>query len=213
VWQPKITLNIAPEQQAAMHGRHPKDQIILHETVSPNSPGTGDIRGVSAYLGKTRHDGVLYGIHGIVDGEGNKAWALDLGDAVFYHCSSTGTKGSGYANSRGIGIEQISDAPMLATVEARKEWWDNHKKLQEAVAEIVAWQCHIRRIPLRASNGAEPGVTTHWDVSRIYGVEGGPVYPDHGGGHWDCWPRPSGGHYPVFDVVLAAQRITKQHYG
>src|SRR5580765_1791748 len=94
---PHIDVNIGPEQRDAMHGRHNKDQIILHETVSYNQAGLVDIRGTSNFLGRTRHDGVLYGIHGITDAEGHKGWANGYGDANFYHCASSGLKGSGSA--------------------------------------------------------------------------------------------------------------------
>ena len=184
-----------------MHGRHIKDQIILHETVSPNQPGLADIRATSYFLGHVRHDGVLYGIHGITDADGNIAWANGYGDAIFYHCASSGLKGNGSANYRGIGIEQIS--PVAGDRETRIKWWDNHKTLLDATAELVAWQAALRHIPLVYSDGTKPGVTTHWSVSHAYAV------PD---GHWDCWPRQEGGHYPVFDVILKAKSIAKTKY-
>jgi N-acetylmuramoyl-L-alanine amidase len=203
-WKPRIDVDISADQKGASHGRGEKDQIILHETVSRNAPGTGDIRNTSYFLGNARHDGVRYGIHGITDGEGHKAWANRYGTAIFYHCSSSGSKGQGTANTRGIGIEQISDAPLLATRALRIAWWDNHKKLQTATAELIAWQSHLKGFPLDYSDGTAPGITTHWSVSQAYGVPGG---------HWDCFPRHLGGHFPAFDVILEARAIAKKHYG
>ena len=77
------------------HGRHPKDLIVLHETVSHDVPGLSDIMGVEQYLAAKD-----YGIHGCVDKEGNIAWAYGLGNAIFWQC--------GGVNERSVGIEQVS---------------------------------------------------------------------------------------------------------
>jgi hypothetical protein len=167
-----------------MHGRHPKDMIVLHETVSGDIPGWGDINGVADYL--ARKD---YGIHGLTDYEGRIAWARGLGDAIFWQC--------GGVNERSIGIEQVSRVMLQAPTSAlRREIWAARLAEIRATAKLTAAISRARGIPLVYSNGLRPGVTSHWDVSQHFAASEG---------HTDCWPVHKGGYYPILTVIRLAK--------
>lgn len=179
-----------------VHGTSDKDLLVLHETVSPDIKGMGDINGVVAYLDK-----IGYGIHGMVDKEGHKAWAYGLGEAIFYH--------AGGVNTRSCGIELVSLIP--AMIEKRiitKEqgwnmWLDRRAQLVSTAQMISAWHnTDPRRRPLKRSNGNQPGVCSHWDVSQRH---------TESLGHWDCQPHDKGGHFPLGHVIEMAQGYA--HYG
>lgn len=187
-----IDYNMALAQKDNVHGKADKDQIVLHETISPNYAGLGDIRAVSDYL-----DIKDYGIHGITDAEGHIAWALGLGTAIFYHTDSSGSKGNGYVNTRAIGIEQISRIPLNYKDNAsRLRAWLLMDKELRATAKLIAAASRAHDIPLVTSDGSDPGVTTHWLVTKTFGVEGG---------HTDCWPVNNGGYYPLSKVIQYAR--------
>lgn len=191
----RINYNMAAAQADNVHGRHKKDMIVLHETVSANYPGLGDVRSISQYL-----DEKDYGMHGITDADGNIAYAVDLGTAIFYHTDSSGTKGNGSVNSRGIGIEQISRVMLDHKTNAKRlQVWLGMQKEIEATAKLMAAISRAHKIPLKTSDGSTPGVTTHWSVTQRYGVQGG---------HTDCWPVNNGGYYPLTWVIQRA----KFHY-
>jgi hypothetical protein len=192
-------MNIGPAQADNVHGRSDKELIVLHETVSPDYPGWKDVTSISDYL-----DNKDYGIHGIVDLEGHIAWAYGYGNAVFYHTDSSGTKGSGKVNTRGIGIELISRV-MLAESDNTKRWklwWARNKEI-DAAAQLVAWASRVHEIPLVVSDGSRPGITTHWQVTQKYGVTGG---------HWDCYPRHLGGYFPLLRTVERAKYFRSRGY-
>lgn len=183
---------MALAQKDNVHGRADKDMIVLHETVSPNYAGLADIKATSDYL-----DIKDYGIHGITDAEGHIAWALGLGNAIFYHTDSSGTKGNGMVNSRAIGIEQVSRVML--------NFPDNYSRLQQwllldkelrATAKLIACASKAHDIPLVTSDGSDPGITTHWLVTKTFGVQGG---------HTDCWPVNNGGYYPLSKVIQYAK--------
>lgn len=178
-------LNTAPLMRPHVHGRHPKDLIVLHETVSPNVPGLSDILAVAGYLAKKD-----YGIHGMTDNDGNVAWAVGLGNAVFWQC--------GGVNARSIGIEQVSNVMTAATSnEARLLLWKAMAKEIDATARLLA-QIHLSwGIPLVYSDGDHPGVTTHWSVSQHH---------PESEGHTDCWPVHLGGYYPALEVIARAKK-------
>lgn len=185
-------LNIGPDQADNVHGRANKDLIVLHETVSPDYVGWSDVKQTSEYL-----DNKDYGIHGIVDKEGNVAWAYGQGEAVFYHTASSGTKGNGFVNTRGIGIEEVSNI-MLKVPDNQKrwEWWWNRVAQIEATAKLIAWVADVHEIPLVVSDGSKPGITTHWQVTQRFGVSGG---------HVDAWPRHLGGYFPLLRTIERAK--------
>lgn len=187
----KINLNISSQQKDNVHGHHPKSLIVWHETVSLNYRGLGDILSVSEYLDKLN-----YGIHGITDNDGNIAWALGLGDAIFYHTQS----GSGNVNSRGIGIELVSRVMLdyKDRTDRIKAWLRMDKELN-ATAKLSAAVARAHKIPLVDSNGLTPGITTHWEVTKTYGITGG---------HVDCWPSHLGGYFPKRTLIA----LTKQYY-
>jgi hypothetical protein len=169
---PLGVLNTAPLMRPHVHGRHPKDLVVLHETVSANVKGLSDIVAVETYLAQKD-----YGIHGMTDNDGNIAWALGLGDAVFWQ--------AGGVNGRSIGIEQVSDVMVKNTTNTARK---------ALVAEInAAWG-----IPLRYSDGDQPGVTTHWSVSQHH---------PESEGHTDCFPVHLGGYYPALEVIARAKVI------
>lgn len=181
--------NIAPLTAAHAHGRHAKDLVVLHETVSPNVVGLVDELAVVNYL-----DGRDYGIHGVTDADGNICWSLGLGDAVFWQ--------AGGVNERSIGIEQVSNVMLQASSNAeRQQIWhemtpDNMKRELLATAQLLAQIHHSWNIPLIYSDGDHPGVTTHWSVSQHH---------PESQGHTDCWPVHLGGYYPALEVILLAR--------
>ena len=185
--------DIAGVQRDNVHGWHSKIGAVIHETVSPNYPGWGDIISVSQYL-----DNKDYGIHGIVDNEGHIGWAMGLGKAIFYHTSSTGTKGQGAANSNFVGIELVSSVPMLGSRAARIKAWAAMNPEINAAAKLLACLSRTHGFPLSDNPGNTrlPGVTTHWEVSHYYNVP-------HG--HWDCWPQHRGGHFPKRLLIQRAK--------
>jgi len=177
-------LNTAPyyiRHPEVVHGRHQKDMIALHETVSPDIIGLSDIQGVERYLTE-----IGYGIHGMTDNEGYIAWARGYGNAVLYHC--------GGVNERSIGIEQVARTPKDSPTS--KAYWDGRKKELRATAKLCAAIHNTWGIQLRFSNGDSPGVTSHWNVSQ--------TYPESQG-HWDCHPVHQGGYYPILYVIQLAR--------
>lgn len=197
----RVDLDIAAEQSDNVHGVAGKDMIVLHETVSPQRPESlADIRAVSHFL-----DVENYGIHGIVDNDGYIAWARGEWKAVFYHTASLGHAGNGRVNQRAIGIEQISRVMLDYTSQA-KRWqaWLNMKPELHACAKLIAAICNTHpTIPLVASSGRTPGITTHWEVTQQFQVPGG---------HTDCWPHHLGGYYPKNLLLTLAARYKALGY-
>lgn len=175
------TAYIYVQHPNAVHGRHGKDMIVLHETISSDIPGLADIKGVENYLANKE-----FGIHGMTDKEGNIAWAHGFGNAVFWHC--------GGVNERSIGIEQVSFPP--SNVQEAKAYWAGRSKQIRATAKLVAAIANTWKIPLRYSGGDAPGVTSHWSVSKIYPASQG---------HTDCYPIHLGGYYPAIKVIQMAK--------
>ena len=193
---PKLNyMNIAEVQKDNVHGKHDKDMVVLHETISPNYEGWSDIIANSEYL-----DSINYGIHGITDGDGNIAWSLGLGTAIFYHTASSGSRGDGNVNTRSIGIEQVSRVPLdySSNADRRLAWLRLDKELT-ATAKLIAAIARAHDVPLITSTGRDPGITTHWLVTQTFGVAGG---------HTDCWPVNNGGYYPLSEVIKRA----RMHY-
>jgi hypothetical protein len=185
-------MNIGPEQADNCHGRHDKDMIVLHETVSSDAAGWGDIKSISSYL-----DNKDYGIHGIVDKEGHVAWAYQDGTCIFYHAASKGSRGNGLVNTRSIGIELISKVMLMSNNNATRYaiWWARQQELA-ATAKLCATVARMHDIPLVSSDSSVPGITTHWEVTARWGVYGG---------HVDCWPKAKGGYFPKGRVIQLAK--------
>ncbi len=181
-------LDISAEQADNCHGKSDKDMIVLHETVSPDYVGWADVKSVSAFL-----DSKDYGIHGIVDKEGNVAWSYGLGRCIFYHTASEGHN----VNTRSIGIENVSNVMLLTSDNTARWniWWARDAQI-EALAKLIAWVSDAHDIPLVVSDGNTPGVTTHWQVTQKFNVPGG---------HVDCWPRHLGGYFPLLRVIQRAR--------
>jgi hypothetical protein len=169
-----------------LRGWAKKDMIVLHETISPDVVGLGDIKGVANYLASK-----TWGIHGLTDEEGHVGWALGLGKGILIHC--------GGVNTRSIGIEQVSDIPArYHTVATQKEAWSRRTKQLTATAELVACACRAHSIPFKHSNGTGPGVASHWDVSQHFSASEG---------HTDCFPISRGGYYPLEEVIFQAKKF------
>lgn len=187
---PLTVLNTAALMKPHVHGRHPKGLVVLHETVSANIPGLSDIEEVEKYLADKD-----YGIHGMTDADGNIAWAVGLGDAVFWQ--------AGGVNERSIGIEQVSTVMTQTKDNAtRAKIWrektpENMAAELDATARLLAQIHRAWNIPLVYSDGDHPGVTTHWSVSQHH---------PESEGHQDCWPLHEGGYYPVLEVIGLARR-------
>lgn len=174
-----------------VHGRHHKDMVVLHETVSPDAPGFKDILNVENYLA-----GKDYAIHGMDDAEGNIAWALGYGDAIFYH--------AGGVNERSIGIEQVSRVMLESPSNSiRAHIWAARQKQLRATARLLATISNVWKIPLVYSNGLSPGITSHWDVSQYFPASEG---------HTDCFPVHKGGYYPILAVINFAKGLAKLGY-
>lgn len=185
--RPRVDVNSAPYFAGEERAHHSKSLIVCHETVSPNRPGLGDLRSVAAYMDSTGLE-----IHGILDLEGHSAWCMDP-EAVYDHAAS----GKGNVNTRSIGFELVSEIPTMPSP-LRFPTWRRRRRQLNLLARWCAWLHVTEGIPLRYSDATVPGITTHWDVSRSY---------LGGHGHWDCWPRHKGGHFPVLYVVQKARNI------
>lgn len=166
------------------HGFTKKDLVVLHETVSPDVPGWSDITNVEAYLASKD-----YGIHGMTDAEGNIAWALGYGRAIFWQ--------AGGVNERSIGIEQVSMA------DTGSNYWLRRDKQLRATAKLLAAIHNTWGIPLVFSMGHTPGVTGHWCVAQ---------WSPRSEGHRDCHPRHLGGNYPILSVIQVAKAYAKLGY-
>lgn len=183
--QLRINLDTSTLLKGVVHGRSKKDLVVLHETVSGDVRGLGDITSVESYLAR-----IGYGIHGMTDREGHIAWARGLGDAIFYHC--------GGVNARAIGIEQVFRG---ATNKPRdRVLWAARQRELRATAKVLAAIHNTWGIPLRYSDGDHPGVTAHWSVSQHH---------RESEGHWDCHPIHLGGYYPALAVINLARTIAK----
>ena len=190
--RPRVAVDLRPYFKGEERGHTRKSLVVLHETVSHNAPGTGDIKGIAAFMDSTGLE-----IHGVVDIEGNSGWCYDP-TAIYDHAAS----GAGNVNTRSIGFEQVSEIPFLKTVAERRAAWKapERRKQLDTVAQWCAFLSVTQGIPLNFSKGDTPGVTTHWNVSQTF---------LKGDGHWDCWPTHLGGHYPAMYVVYRARQIRK----
>jgi hypothetical protein len=189
--------NIHDQMLSAIHGMHPKDMFVCHETASPNIRGWKDIHGNASYL-----DNKDFGIHGLDDLEGHIAWAYNLGDAVFYQ--------AGGVNERGVGFEQVSEIPNLleaghiTIAQARRMWAGRHKQLNATAQVIACWHnVDPEKHLIKYSDGLKPGVTSHWDVSQHFSASLG---------HTDCHPVHKGGYYPILEVIDLARTYVKLGY-
>jgi hypothetical protein len=168
------------------HGFSPKSLAVLHETVSPDIKGFADISNIEHYLASKD-----YGIHGMTDAEGNKAWAHGLGRAIFWQ--------AGGVNTQSVGIEQVSNVMLRSPKNAvrRAIWAARNPQLRATAQLLAAWHnADPKNHPLVYSNGLHPGVTSHWDVSQHFSASEG---------HTDCWPVHKGGYYPILAVIRMAR--------
>lgn len=162
----------------ADHGHYRKSLIVLHETISHDAAGLSDIQGVGGYLSH-----VGYGIHIVIDLEGNSgAVAPQEETAIYYHASS----GKLNANSRGIGIEQIS-------MHTGVNWWKRQVQLNKT-ARWCAYLCKKHNIRPVYDPTCTNGICGHADVTRAGDVSGG---------HTDCT-------YPNYPTKMVA-RLTKMY--
>ena len=185
--RPKVDVDLRPYFKGEETQTHKKTLIVLHETVSHDAPGLGDIKAVASFMDSTGLE-----IHGIIDIEANSGWSYQP-EYVYDHVAG--------ANPQSVGFEQVSDVPFLKTNAERKAAWDprgKRRKQLNKMAEWCAWLNQRLGIPLVYSDGSKPGITTHWDISETF---------LGGDGHWDCKPVHKGGHYPVLYVVRKAQQI------
>lgn len=169
------------------HGFAHKDLIVLHETVSGDIVGLGDILGVEKYLASKD-----YGIHGMTDLEGNIAWAAGLGRAIFWQ--------AGGVNEHSIGIEQVSNVMLKSPLNSvrRKIWVARNTQLR-ATAKLIAAISRSQGIPIQYTDGkpgSKAGITSHWDISQ---------WNTASEGHTDCWPVHKGGYYPILEVIQLAK--------
>lgn len=191
--RPRVDVDLRPYFLGEDHGHAPKSLVVWHETVSRNANGTGDITAPAAFL-----DRVGYEIHAMTDMEAHFAWCYDP-TAIYDHAAS----GSGRVNTRSIGVEQVSEVPLEHDPVKRRKMWDPEgpRRAQlELAARFAAWLFQEFEIPLRWSQGNRPGHTSHWNVSRTYGVAGG---------HWDCHPVHQGGHWPALFVMSRARQLVR----
>jgi len=185
-------LNIAPEMKQLAHGTHLKDMFVCHESVSYNRVGWGDINGLIDVLVREG-----YGIHGINDKDGHKAWAKGMGNAIFWH--------AGGVNERAVGVECVSEIPILLQSkkitrrQALDLWLSRHAQLSALAIQIACWHnSDQKRHPLVRSNGNERGITSHWNVSQHH---------PQSDGHWNCRPWDEGGHFPLAHVIELSKQM------
>jgi hypothetical protein len=189
-------INIAPAMKDLDHGTHAKDMFVCHETVSYNRVGLSDIYGLEGTL---QEEG--FGIHGMTDREGHKAWARGMGNAIFWH--------AGGVNDRAVGVENISEIPIMVDkrvwthARAHTEWLKREKQLAALAILIACWhnadQAHH---PIVRSNGNNRGICSHWNVSQHHAASKG---------HWDCWPFDEGGYFPLAHVIDLARIYAKTY--
>ena len=170
--KPRVNVNVTSHMRDA--GSHPKDLIVLHETVSHDHAGLSDITAISKYLGRQG-----YGIHLIVDREGHSGYS-NRETGLYFHCAG------GNTNRRSIGIELVSFIPGITKTERYTVWRSRIRQLN-STARWIAYYSKQHGIPLTLSNGHSPGITTHWSVSQAFNVRGG---------HWDCYPKHLGRALP-----------------
>lgn len=185
--RPPVQVDLRPYFKGEEKGHATKTLIVLHETVSYNKLGVMDIVNPAKFLDEHGLE-----IHGIVDAEANSGWCYDA-KAVYDHAAS----GKGNINTRSVGFELVSEIPLLPSPVRFPAWWRRKKQLNR-VAWWCAWLHATEGIPLKYSDSTEPGITTHWDVSKAW---------LGGHGHWDCWPKHKGGHFPVLYVVQKARNL------
>lgn len=129
--------------QANRKGENSRRGILLHSTESHDRPGTTDVRGVNSYL---RDKG--YGVHYVVDGEGNVLRGAYHKDLVYH--------GKG-ANVTTIGIEMVGFARWTT-----KDWlWmgTTKRKQLQRVAELIAYICDQEGIAIRMAK--DNGISLH----------------------------------------------------
>jgi hypothetical protein len=195
-------LDIGPQQSKDAHGFvSRKDGVVLHETVSGDSLGLGDILGVSSFLGREG-----YGIHAIIDAEGTIAWSHGFRKAIFYHAASSGFRGNGLVNTRFIGIELVSNVMVrFSSRTQRIKAWLGRDKQINACAKLLATLSRLEGFPLESidSSPGLRGVTTHYEVTMRWGVIGG---------HTDCWPSTRGGYFPKKLILRRAKLYKRRGY-
>lgn len=203
--QVRVDLNIAPLMVPVAHGTHQKKLVVLHETVSPDYAGLTDILGVARYMPSKG-----LGIHGIIDGEGNLGWDVFGDKHILYHTDSSGSGvPAGAVNTWSIGIELISKVMIDYPDNRRRyEWWWQRDRQIDKCAKVLAYLHRVHGIPLvysdalRQSDGSpEPGITTHWTVTKAYNVPGG---------HTDCWPKHMKGYFPVLRFIHRARYFAER---
>lgn len=189
--------NISTQMRPVSHGDHLKDMFVCHETITPDALGWGDIDGVLRGL---RGEG--YGIQGMTDLEGHKAWTLSNSDWVLYH--------AGGVNSRAVGVENVSIIPLLiqrhnlTNEQAHERWLSRVKQLDALAMLMCGWHnADKQQHPLIRSNGDSRGVCSHWDVSQHH---------KESLGHWDCRPYDKGGHFPLAHVIAKARLLADAGY-
>lgn len=142
---------------AKRNGTNARKGIVLHSTESHDRPGTTDVRGVNEYL---RSKG--YGVHYVIDGEGNVLRGAYHKDLV-YHARG--------ANATHIGIEMVGFARWTV-----KDWlWDDgvKRKQLQRVAETVAYICDQEGIAIRLAKSNGVSLHSQWP-------EGGHTDPGKG---------------------------------
>src|SRR6478735_4352755 len=152
-------------------------RIVLHDTESHDAEGIADIAAVFAFW---RRQGLGYGAHFVVDGDGNIGQG-GYAHQMLYHV--------GGMNTGSVGIEQIGFASFTRTM-----WSRRRRKQFMAVARLLAYLSDRHDIPLVVATGS--GVCTHAMVSAL-GLPGS-------SGHYD-----PGKNYPLYAVVLTARAIKR----
>jgi len=147
------------------HGKAKKTIIVLHQTISPDVKGIGDVSGVGHYL-----DNKGYDIHIITDVEGLSGAVLPENETcIFWQAQG--------ANTESIGIEQVS----YKTGDPRY-WWKRSVQLHKT-ARWCAYLCKRHGIPPVYDPNARHGICGHYDVTISRGITGGhtdcqyPTYP------------------------------------
>jgi N-acetylmuramoyl-L-alanine amidase len=145
----------------ATHGRHKPVAIVLHSTESPNRPGVSDVLAIPNFW---RGQGLGYGAHLVIDGEGlTVKCALDM-----RICWAVAGANTGRLHVELIGYSRYSKA----------DWDDQDRGLKQCAKWIAYWH-EQHKIPLVLSTRA--GVATHAMYSKAYGIsdhtDPGPNFP------------------------------------
>jgi len=155
--KPSIDLDLrgTKAHKAGTHGHIDPHHFIIHDAECPNSVGVGDLKGMFAYLARSKDK--LW-VHFAIDNDGYVAQAARIND-LCYHAKGI--------NSDSVGCELIGYA---ATT--KKEWLTTHRIQLLELSKLIAWFCSRRRLRVNRRT-----VLMHREVLQGGHSDPGPNFP------------------------------------